>query len=379
MRISNLRLAILICALGAMSESLFYTALAPLLDQLDNAEGFNHEQAGLLVAGYAIGYWAGALPAYVIVGRIGPRATATAGVAAVAVATLLFAYGDGYATLLGARTLVGAGSVIAYTGVLTAAGAMAGHDRRGGAIGTVYSGSAAGSAIGPLVGALASQFGRTPVFSAVAAGQAVIALLLSRLPSTTGDPLPSPRAVLRHLGSRQVRIGLWITSVPGFALGVLTVSGTYRLHELGAGSIIVASAFSGIAIINVFLAPRLGHASDRMGRRRPLMLALAVAAIAIALIAAVSFEISTVVLIAIAGAFMLTVAGPGLALIGDGIIAEGGDPAGATFLMNVFWGPAAAIGAIGAGLVHGAVSAEVSFLLLAGVAAVSAVAVRRYA
>ena len=379
MRISNLRLAILICALGAMSESLFYTALAPLLDQLDNAEGFNHEQAGLLVAGYAIGYWAGALPAYVIVGRIGPRATATAGVAAVAVATLLFAYGDDYATLLGARTLVGAGSVIAYTGVLTAAGAMAGHDRRGGAIGTVYSGSAAGSAIGPLVGALASQFGRTPVFSAVAAGQAVIALLLSRLPSTTSDPLPSPRAVLRHLGSRQVRIGLWITSVPGFALGVLTVSGTYRLHELGAGSIIVASAFSGIAIINVFLAPRLGHASDRMGRRRPLMLALAVAAIAIALIAAVSFEISTVVLIAIAGAFMLTVAGPGLALIGDGIIAEGGDPAGATFLMNVFWGPAAAIGAIGAGLVHGGVSAEISFLLLAAIAAASAVAVRRFA
>lgn len=379
MRIANLRLAILICALGAMSESLFYTALAPLLDQLDTAEGFNHEQAGLLVAGYAIGYWAGALPAYVIVGRIGPRATATAGVAAVAVATLLFAYGDGYATLLGARTLVGAGSVIAYTGVLTAAGAMAGHERRGGAIGTVYSGSAAGSAIGPLVGALASQYGRTPVFSAVAAGQAVIAFLLSRLPSTTGDPLPSPRAVLRHLGSRQVRIGLWITSVPGFALGVLTVSGTYRLHELGAGSIVVASAFSGIAVINVFLAPRLGHASDRLGRRKPLMLALVVAAIAIALIAAVSFEVSTVVLIAIAGAFMLTVAGPGLALIGDGIMARGGDPAGATFLMNVFWGPAAAVGAIGAGLVHGAIAAEVSFLLLAAVAGASAVAVRRYA
>lgn len=379
MRIANLRLAILICALGALSESLFYTALAPLLDQLDNAEGFNHEQAGLLVAGYAIGYWAGALPAYLVVGRIGPRATATAGVAAVAVATLLFAYGDGYATLLGARTLVGAGSVIAYTGVLTAAGAMAGPERRGGAIGTVYSGSAAGSALGPLVGALASQLGRTPVFSAVAAGQAVIAVLLSRLPSTTGDPLPSPRAVLRHLGSRQVRIGLWITSVPGFALGVLTVSGTYRLHELGAGSIIVASAFSGIAIINVFLAPRLGHASDRLGRRKPLMLALLVAAIAITLIAAVSLEVSTVVLIAVAGAFMLTVAGPGLALIGDGIIRDGGDPAGATFLMNVFWGPAAAIGAIGAGLVHGGVSAEISFLLLAAVAGASALAVRRYA
>ncbi len=379
MRIANLRLAILICALGAMSESLFYTALAPLLNQLDAAEGFNHEQGGLLVAGYAIGYWAGALPAYVIVERIGPRATATAGVVAVAVATLLFAYADGYAPLLGARILVGVGSVVAYTGLLIAAGAMAGHDRRGGAIGTVYSGSAAGCAFGPLVGALASQFGRTPVFSAVAAGQTVVAFLISRLPSTTGDPLPSPRAVLRHLGSRQVRIGLWITSVPGFAIGVLTVSGTYRLHQLGAGSIVVATAFSGMAVINVFLAPRLGHVSDRLGRRMPLILALVVAAIAIALIAAVALEISTVVLIAIAGAFMLTVAGPGLALIGDGVMSRGGDPAGATFLMNMFWGPAAAIGAIGAGLVHGATTAELSFLLLAAVAALSAVAVRRYA
>jgi predicted MFS family arabinose efflux permease len=56
MRITSLRLAILICALGALSESLFYTALAPMLPQLDDQLGFQKEQAGLLVAGYAIGY-----------------------------------------------------------------------------------------------------------------------------------------------------------------------------------------------------------------------------------------------------------------------------------------------------------------------------------
>ena len=59
MRITNLRLAILICALGALSESLFYTALAPMLTHLDSQLGFQEEQAGLLVAGYAIGYWFG--------------------------------------------------------------------------------------------------------------------------------------------------------------------------------------------------------------------------------------------------------------------------------------------------------------------------------
>ncbi|MGA0123083.1 MAG: hypothetical protein ACO3KD_08815, partial [Gaiellales bacterium] len=61
------------------------------------------------------------------------------------------------------------------------------------------------------------------------------------------------------------------------------------------------------------------------------------------------------------------------------LAADGGDPAGATFLMNIFWGPAAALGAIGAGLVHGATGAAVSLLALATIAAVSLVLVRRYA
>ncbi|MGI9187268.1 MAG: MFS transporter, partial [Gaiellales bacterium] len=100
MRISNLRLAILICALGAMSESLFYTALAPLLTTLDDQLGFKHEQAGLLVAGYAIGYWAGAYPAYRLAARFGPRATAVIGVGCVAIATLGFALGETFPVLM---------------------------------------------------------------------------------------------------------------------------------------------------------------------------------------------------------------------------------------------------------------------------------------
>ena len=66
---------------------------------------------------------------------------------------------------------------------------------------------------------------------------------------------------------------------PGFAIGVLTLSGAYRLDELHAGSTIIAIAFSGVAVINVFVAPRIGRASDRLGRTRPIMLALAVSAI----------------------------------------------------------------------------------------------------
>lgn len=379
MRITNLRIAILICALGALSESLFYTALAPMLTQLDDQFDFKHEQAGLLVAGYAIGYWLGAYPAYRLAARYGPRATSVLGVGLVSIATLAFAFDGGFAGLMAARLLVGFGSVVAYTGLLSAASELAGDDRRGAAIGTVYSGSAAGSAVGPLVGSLAVELGRGPVFSAVAIGQALVAGLLSRLP-TVPNTDHAPMRVMRHyLSSRKVRVGLWITSVPGFALGVLTLSGTYRLDEVGASSTVIAIAFSGIAVINVFIAPRIGAASDRLGRRRPLIVALAVAAIAVLLITLAAIEVPTVVLIAIAGAFMLAVAGPGLALVGDGIRELDGDPQHGTFLMNVFWGPAAALGAISAGLVHGSAGAELSLLMLCAIAGVSTLLVRRHA
>jgi len=92
-----------------------------------------------------------------------------------------------------------------------------------------------------------------------------------------------------------------------------------------------------------------------------------------------ALEVPTIALISVAGAFMLTVAGPGLALIGDGIRDLGGDPLHSTFLMNVFWGPAAALGAIAAGLVHGQAGAELSLLMLSVVAGGSILLVRRHA
>lgn len=379
MRITNARFAVLICALGALSESLFYTALAPLLPGLDAELGLGHEMAGLLVAGYAIGYCIGAYPGYLLSARVGPRATSVVGVGAVAAATAFFAIGDDFPGLLVARTLVGFGSVVAYTGVLAAAADFVGEERRGAAIGRVYSGSAAGSAVGPLFGSLAEHVGRAPVFSAIAVGQLIVAALLSRLPSSPPTASMPLREALGYLRSADVRIGLWITAIPGFALGVLTLSGTYRLHEVGAGSTVIALAFSGVAVINVMVAPRIGAASDRMGRHRPIGLALIVAAVALVLMALAALEISTVALIAIAGAVLLAIAGPGLALVGDAIAAEGGDPRNSTFLMNITWGPAAALGAVAAGIAHGAQGAELSLLLLAGIAVFSVLLVRRSA
>lgn len=379
MQISNTRLIVLICALAALSEVIFFSALAPLLPSLDRQLGLGHAVAGLLVAAYGIGYMLGAYPGLLISSAKGPRATTLAGTICVATGTATFAFVDQVAILFAGRALVGFGAVLVYTGALTIASELAGEEHRGEAIGTVYSGNSAGSALGPLLGSAAEAFGRGVVFGAVAGGQLVVAALVSRLPKLPPTPRAPLAEILGHLRSPRVRIGLWITSLPGFAIGVLVVSAAYRLDEVGSSSIAIALAFSGIAVINVFTNPVIGRLSDTLGRRTPLLYALALTTIALIVMTLLAIEIPAIVLISVTGALVMTIAGPGLALVADSISDRNGDSAQATFLMNICWGPAAALGAALAGIFHSARGAELSLGMLACVAFATIALTYRYA
>jgi|688.fasta_scaffold260049_2 predicted MFS family arabinose efflux permease len=379
MQISSTRLIVLICALAALAEVVFFSALAPLLPSLDRQLGLGHVTAGLLVAAYGVGYMLGAYPGLLISSAKGPRATTLAGTLCVVAGTATFAFGDQVAILFAGRALVGFGAVLVYTGALSIASEVAGADHRGEAIGTVYSGNAAGSALGPLLGSAAEAFGRGVVFGAVAAGQIVIAILVSRLPKLPPTPHAPLTEILSHLRSPRVRIGLWITSLPGFAIGVLVVSAAYRLDEIGSSSLAIAVAFSGIAIINVFANPVVGRLSDRLGRRTPLLYALVLTTITLIVMALLAVEIPAIILISVTGALVMAVAGPGLALVADAINDRDGDSTQATFLMNICWGPAAALGAALAGMFHSTRGAELSIGMLACVAFASVVLTYRYA
>jgi energy-converting hydrogenase Eha subunit B len=83
-------------------------------------------------------------------------------------------------------------------------------------------------------------------------------------------------------------------------------------------------------------------------------------------------------LIAIAGSVFSVVDGPGFALVGDGVESLGGNATTTTFLVNLSWGPSAALGAVLAGVCHDAVGAALSFGVLAAVTAISAGLIYRY-
>jgi MFS family permease len=372
MRSTRGRRVVLVCALAALIEALFNSTIAPMLPSIARQFGFSHTMGGALVSAFAIGFAVGTYPALQLTSKLGPRATTVIGIACVAAGILCFAVGGPDGFLFAGRGLAGFGSVVIYSGGIALAMTGVGDEHRGATIGTIYSGSYAGAAVGPLIGTAATVFGRMPVFGLLASAPLAVTALLLRLPTGVGPPAVNLAAIRGYLRSGRVRIGLWITSLPAFGGGVIVVSGAYRLDEVGASALMIGIAFGGMAVITAILEPVVGRVSDKRGRRRPLTALMLLTAIAMSMLMSIHEREAMVVLIAIAGSFFSVVDGPGFALVGDGVESLGGNSADTTFLVNLSWGPSAALGAILAGVCHDAVGANLSFAVLAAVAAVSA-------
>ena len=74
--------------------------------------------------------------------------------------------------------------------------------------------------------------------------------------------------------------------------------------------------------------------SDRAGRRRPSLLGLLAAVFALTFIVIDSLKLPSLILVAITAAFILSVAGPGLVFVDDGLLMRCQVSNKATFLMN---------------------------------------------
>jgi MFS family permease len=318
-------------------DTMFYAAITPLLPHYVDELDLSKTAAGILSASYAAGTLLGSLPSGWLAARVGVRPTVLTGLGLLAGSSLVFAWADNVAVLDAARFAQGIGGACAWTGGLAWLLAVAPAAQRGELIGSALAAAIAGVLLGPVLGGAATVAGPEPVFSAVAAVAAGLAVWALATPAAAPREAPSVRSVAAAIVARPVLLGFWLVALPALLAGVLNVLAPLRLDELGASGLAVGAVFLVAAAIEAFASRYFGKVSDRHGRMYPIRIGLAAAAVLAVLLplpAQVLAVAAGVVAVVLALAFLWA---PAMALLSDAAEAIGLDQGFAVALVNLAW------------------------------------------
>ncbi len=353
-------------------DSALFGVIAPLLPFYTDELGLSKTAAGVLVAAFPAGVFAGAFPAGAAVARFGAKPTTIAGLAAFAVASLVFGFANDIVLLDVARFVQGVGSAASWTAGLAWLARETPPERRGERLGTAFSGALAGSLIGPAIGAAARGIDPAIVFSITAAiGLALIAWSLR---------VPAPPATRDEAGwaaalrERAFLPGAGAILIVGLLFGVVEVIVPLRFDELGGGGAVIGLAFALAAVAEGLTGPLIGRISDRVGPLRPVRVSI-LAGIALALVLPIPESIAVLVFLCVVlgpvegGMFV-----PGMKMLADGAERARIDQGYAFAVFNFTWALTTAAGSAGGGALADAASDTVAYAAIAALLALGLIA-----
>jgi predicted MFS family arabinose efflux permease len=256
--------------------------ISPILPRIGEELGVPDAALGTLVSVYSLMLGVFAILSGPVSDKFGRRRILILGTATMTVALTLHGFVTGYASFLAVRLFAGMAGGILSGAAVSYIGDFFPYHRRGWATGWVMSGSAVGQIVGiPLGIALSARWGfRAPFYVFAATMAATVALLWLRVPQPpvkrTQGRLSVRQAAADYgalLRRPEVRWGAaaFFTMYLGLALFVVYLP-TWLERAVGLTGNQIALMYLLGGIANVATGPQAGHLSDRMGRKRIILL-----------------------------------------------------------------------------------------------------------
>jgi MFS family permease len=276
------RLVLLVSAITLLDVA-FFAAVAPLLPHYVDEFGLSKSAAGVLTGAYAAGNLVAAIPAGWLAGRWGVKPTTLAGLAGLAVTSLVFGLAQDIWLLDAARFAQGLASACTWAAGFAWVVERAPPGRRGEVIGTPLAAAVAGTLVGPVLGTAADAAGPEIVFAGVALVAVALIVPTWREPAAPGEPADFQR-VVAATRIPAVRLGFWLVALPALAAGVLNVLVPLRMDALGAASVAIGGTYLVAAALETIVNPIVGRFSDRRGRLVPIRAGLIAASVLLVLL-----------------------------------------------------------------------------------------------